>query len=107
MAAKSGSFQQQKRMSSLLVNGVLTLICLVWIIPAAGILIPSFRQPQDIFGTGWWTVFPHRGYVQSGEIKVDPSIDLNGPIPVEGITASYDELRNGVLLPDGTTLAWY
>ena len=33
------------------------LIALLWIIPALGMLINSFRDPRDIRGTGWWTVF--------------------------------------------------
>jgi len=33
------------------------LIAMIWIIPALGMLINSFRDPRDIRGTGWWTVF--------------------------------------------------
>jgi alpha-glucoside transport system permease protein len=90
-----------------MVNGVLILICLFWIIPTLGVFITSFRVPTDIFRTGWWTVVPHRAYIDSGEIKVDPSVDVNGPIQVEGITSSFEELRKGVVLPDGRKLLWY
>lgn len=33
------------------------IITLIWVIPALGILISSFRDPQAIRATGWWTVF--------------------------------------------------
>jgi alpha-glucoside transport system permease protein len=33
------------------------LIAVVWVIPALGILINSFRNPQAIQSSGWWTVF--------------------------------------------------
>ena len=107
MAAKPRSFSQSKLVSSLMVNGTLILICLIWLVPTIGVLITSFRNSQDIFKSGWWTVFPHREDVQSGEIKVDPSVDVNGPITVEGITTTFEEWRNGVTLPDGRKLTWY
>ena len=34
-----------------------SLVALLWIIPALGMLINSFRDPRAIRGTGWWTVF--------------------------------------------------
>jgi alpha-glucoside transport system permease protein len=107
MAAQPGSYKQQRALSSLLVNGVLILICLIWIIPAFGVFVTSFRNSQDIFRTGWWTIFPHRGYVKTGEITLDASVNVDGPINIEGITATFDELRNGVVLPDGRQLTWF
>jgi alpha-glucoside transport system permease protein len=35
------------------------LIALVWTIPSVGLLITSFRSPNDIQTSGWWTVFQH------------------------------------------------
>lgn len=107
MTQKEASLKQQRSISGLLVNGTLILICLVWIVPALGVFITSFRNSQDIFTSGWWTVFPHRGYVKTTEIKIDPSVDVNGPIEIEGITSTFEELREGVTLPDGRKLTWY
>jgi alpha-glucoside transport system permease protein len=106
---RTRSLKQQKMISSCLVNGVLILICLVFIIPALGIFITSFRSSQDIFTTGWWTIFPHKTEVASGEIHVDPNADLNGPISLPEIPGQYtfEQLRAGVKLPDGRTLTWY
>jgi alpha-glucoside transport system permease protein len=107
MAAKTFSYSRQRIFSSLIVNGILILICLIWLIPTLGVFITSFRQSEDIFSSGWWAVFPHRADVQSGEIKLDPSIDVNGPITIEGVTATFEEWREGVTLPDGRKLTWY
>jgi alpha-glucoside transport system permease protein len=107
MAAKGKSYTQQKATSGLIVNGVLILICLVWLVPTFGVFVTSFRRPEVIFGSGWWTVFPHQADVQSGEIKIDPSVDVNGPIEIEGVTATFEEWREGVTLSDGRKLTWY
>lgn len=32
------------------------IIAVVWLIPAVGILVNSFRTPQEIQSSGWWTV---------------------------------------------------
>jgi alpha-glucoside transport system permease protein len=106
MAEKTSSYASQKRASSLVINGVLILICLIWIIPALGVFITSFRDSQDIFLTGWWAVFPHKEDVKVDEITLDPSVDVDGPIQIEGITSTFEELRNGVTLEDGRKLVW-
>lgn len=104
---RSGGYQQQRLLSSLAVNGVLILICLVWLIPTFGVFITSFRQSEDIFKNGWWTIFPHEGLTKTGELAVDPSINLDGPFQFEGVTTTFEDLRNGVTLPDGRRLVWY
>ncbi len=96
----------QRVRSSLLVNGTLVLICLVWLLPTIGIFITSFRQSQDIFNSGWWTVFPHIADVQTETIKVDPDVNVDEPFQIEGITSTFDELRQGVTLADGRKLTW-
>jgi len=34
-------------------------ITLLWTLPSVGLLISSFRPQNDVFATGWWTVFQH------------------------------------------------
>lgn len=34
---------------------IVVLIAIVWLVPTFGILVTSFRTPQDIQSTGWWT----------------------------------------------------
>jgi alpha-glucoside transport system permease protein len=29
----------------------------VWMVPTLGLMVTSFRSPENIFGSGWWTVF--------------------------------------------------
>ena len=101
------SLKNQRLFSDVLVNGILILICVIWLVPTVGVLITSFRQSQDIFSSGWWSVFPHREYVETAEIKLDDSVDVAGPIQVEGITSTFEELRQGVTLPDGRKLTWF
>ena len=42
-----------------LVKIAVLIICLGWIIPAIGVLITSFRTPEDALESGWWTVILH------------------------------------------------
>ncbi len=124
------SAKSQKRTQSLVVNLVLIIICIVWLVPIFGILITSFRPSEDIFRTGWWTVFPHRTELEVGRIKLDSEVDLDGPItitpqnavfegrtpdgevtayegdPIVGVTATFEEYRDGIQLEDGRKLQW-
>lgn len=33
------------------------IICLIWMLPTAGLLISSFRPANEVATTGWWTAF--------------------------------------------------
>jgi alpha-glucoside transport system permease protein len=101
------SHKRAKQFSNILVNATLIIISLIWIIPAFGILVTSFRNSEDIFTSGWWTVFPHQAYIKTGEIKIAPEVDVNGPIEINGITHTFEEWREGIVLPDGSKLTWY
>ncbi|MFW5940545.1 MAG: carbohydrate ABC transporter permease [Chloroflexota bacterium] len=46
----------RKRLSSILVNGVLLILVLGWTLPTFGLLVSSFRPREDVSRTGWWTV---------------------------------------------------
>jgi alpha-glucoside transport system permease protein len=99
--------KKKKGSSAWLVNLVLSVICVIWLLPVVGLLITSVRQSQDIFTSGWWTVFPHLDYINTGQIKVDPSINLDGSFQIEGITTTFEALRNGVITPNGEKLTWF
>lgn len=43
--------------SSISVNILLLIICVVWTLPTFGLLITSFRDRDEVSRTGWWTVF--------------------------------------------------
>lgn len=101
------SFKRSKQVSSFLINLVLIIICLVWLTPAFGVFVTSFRNSEDIFKTGWWTVFPHKADVKVGEIRLPADVDVNGVMTIEGVQATFEELRQGVILPDGRKLVWF
>lgn len=102
----AASYKNQKLRSSLVINGVLVLICFFWLLPTLGVFITSLRNSQDIFTSGWWTVLPHKEDMQTEEITLDASVNVDEPMQVEGITATFEELRQGVTLPDGRMLTW-
>ena len=35
------------------------VICFIWTLPTVGLFISSFRPPDDLQASGWWTVFAH------------------------------------------------
>lgn len=59
----------QKFFSNLPVHIILIGLCLIWLLPAVGLLVTSFRPIQAIDTSGWWQVLgPPRGateYTQS------------------------------------------
>jgi alpha-glucoside transport system permease protein len=107
MSATPTSFKKQKLLSSLVVNGLLIVICVLWIVPTLGVLITSFRNSQEIFRTGWWTVFPHKAFIETGQIMIPEDVDVNGPITIDGVTHTFEEWRAGVDMPDGRRLTWH
>lgn len=36
-------------------HAAVILICLIWLVPALGLLVSSFRPPHLVSSTGWWT----------------------------------------------------
>ncbi len=97
---------RRKLISSLLVNGTLVLICLLWLIPTFGLFISSFRTRDDILTTGWWTIFPHREWVKTDEFKPSPDLDRNGLMQIAGVTATFEQFRAGITTPDGRRVVW-
>ena len=79
---------------------------ILWLIPVVGLLVSSFRERLDIQTSPWWYVLPHRDWVETR--RIDPrelGLDANGPMTVEGITATFEELRAGVE-EGGKRLIW-
>ena len=107
MNTTNRGLKSQKALSNFFINLTLIIICVVWLVPTLGIFITSFRNSENIFKTGWWTVFPHQAYVKTDEIIIEESADVNGPITVNGVTHTFEEWRAGVVMPDGTQLTWY
>jgi alpha-glucoside transport system permease protein len=51
-------YRQTKLISSVIVNGVLLFICLVWTVPTLGLLVSSLRPRDEVLSTGWWSTNP-------------------------------------------------
>jgi alpha-glucoside transport system permease protein len=88
----------------LLANGALLLLVIAWSIPTLGLFVSSFRIRFDIATSGWWNVFPHRAWetvktLDPKELGLDP----NGEMTVEGVTGTFNQLREGIESPDGKT----
>lgn len=94
--------------SSFWINVVLTIFVIIWIVPAFGVLVTSFRKFENITSSGWWTIFPHKALVKSDEVIILPEgTDVNGPITIEDQTHSFEEWREGIQMEDGRILQWY
>ena len=103
MSASKG----KRKPSTFWLNILLAFICLAWVVPTFGVLVSSFRTREDIARSGWWTVFPHRDWIQTSAIELARTTALDAPIVVSPeVTLSDDELRAGKTLPDGTQMKW-
>lgn len=66
-----GSQKKKKLISTILVNGILALICIIWTLPTLGLLVSSFRPPADVNRTGWWTVVRPREETDTPRFTLD------------------------------------
>lgn len=100
------SAKSQKLFNEFVVNATLTLFCLLWTLPTAGLFVSSFRTREDIQSTGWWTVLPHRAWVKTAEL--DPkTLELNPDemMTIEGVTGTFEEFRAGIEA-NGVRVQW-
>jgi alpha-glucoside transport system permease protein len=94
----------KSRANSLLVNGALILLVIIWSIPTIGLLVSSFRTRFDIQTSGWWTVLPHREWETISTYNPqDLGLDPTGVMEVEGVTGTFEQLREGIESSDGKT----
>lgn len=112
MAAKTKSYEAQKKTSSFLVHLALILICLIWFVPVFGVFVTSFRNSERVFNSGWWTIFPHKEWTEVGDISIGKDVDLNGVISMtldDGtvIEGDYATLKEGIRLSNGDKVSWY
>lgn len=90
-----------------LILSVLIVIVLAWTIPTLGVFVTSFRDSKDIYGSGWWSVLPHKEMAKVDEFELPQNTDPNSLITIEGYTASFDEWRQGIIVEEGRMLRWY
>jgi alpha-glucoside transport system permease protein len=96
---------RSKFFNSFLVNGSLALICLLWTIPTLGLLISSFRDRLDINSSGWWTIFPHKDWVEVQKITPGPEVDRNQIMTLAGISGTFEQFIQGIE-KDGKQYIW-
>ncbi|GAA3711272.1 carbohydrate ABC transporter permease [Zhihengliuella alba] len=58
--AKAG--RVKKRVTSRVASVIALIIAVLWTIPTFGLFLSSFREPDLIESTGWWTVFQNPGF---------------------------------------------
>lgn len=104
-SARTGSAKRNRLVGSIIVNGVLALICFLWLVPLAGLLISSFRERADVSTSGWWTVFPHEEYKSARQVPLTRGIPLDQPVQVENNTFTDQQLRDGVTV-NGERFIW-
>jgi alpha-glucoside transport system permease protein len=96
--------KKRKWTGPLLINGGLLLLVIAWSVPTFGLLISSFRTRFDIGTSGWWNIFPHREWETIKTLNPqDLGLDPDGVMQVEGVTGTFEQLREGVASPDGKT----
>ncbi len=97
----------QRVRSAILVNGGLALLVLIWMIPTIGLFVSSFRIREDIQSTPWWNIFPHREWQVVDQIDPrEEGLDATAPMDIFGVTATFEELREGVTTLDGQRVQW-
>ena len=94
----------QKR--SWLASVLLLALCAIWLLPTTGLFISSFRSPDDVRNTGWWSIIPHLEWRVTETIEPGPDLDRNGVMEFAGATGTFKELREGVVAPDGRRVQW-
>jgi alpha-glucoside transport system permease protein len=102
----SRSVKRNRLLSDILVNGLLALICFIWLIPLAGMLVSSLRARVDISTSGWWTVLPHQTWSTVDQVDLGRGFPVDQPFEVAGATVTDQQLRDGYKLPDGRQLIW-
>jgi alpha-glucoside transport system permease protein len=85
---------------------VLIVIVVGWTVPTLGVFVTSFRDSRDIYGSGWWSVLPHKALSMIETFELPDDTDPNAPISIQGQKASFEEWRQGILLEDGRTIRW-
>lgn len=101
MAATYKKQKSRINPSSIIVNGTLLMLVLAWLLPTFGLLVTSFRTPEDIQVSGWWTIFPHREYVMVREMPIPEGLNRDGVMEIQGAQATFEQYREGVTTPDG------
>ncbi len=53
------NFVMKRWLNRSFVHSAVIIICFLWTLPTIGVLISSFRAPNDMRSSGWWTTLAH------------------------------------------------
>lgn len=106
MERKLGSAKRRKLVSDILLNGALTILCLLWALPTVGLFVSSFRTREDIFASGWWKVLPHRAYVTVETLDIPTGVTRDQVVEIAGVSGTFDEFRVGKTNAEGQQIIW-
>ena len=102
-----GSGKKQKRIGSIIVNGTLLFLVILWTIPTLGIFVSSFRARDEIAISGWWNIFPHKEWQTVKDIDISElGLDPDGVMVIEGVSGTFEDFRAGVETTNGERLTW-
>jgi len=97
---------QPKRKGGWTATAVVAVLCVLWFIPTIGLFVSSFRSPDDVRDSGWWTVLPHLEWQAVDKITPDAALDRTGTMTFAGASGTFEEFRKGVVAPDGRRVLW-
>lgn len=83
--SRANTFDLRRFLGWFGLRATLILICVIWTVPTLGLLVTSFREPDAIRTTGWWTALApatRQDNIRSGTevIEVDGRYVIRGQI---------------------------
>ncbi|WP_166984398.1 carbohydrate ABC transporter permease [Paramicrobacterium fandaimingii] len=76
---QGSSRRVKRRLTSRPASAIALLIAVIWTIPTFGLFISSFRPPELLQSTGWWTIFQNPGFTLDNYQEVLLSASASSP----------------------------
>ncbi|GAB2523299.1 carbohydrate ABC transporter permease [Paramicrobacterium agarici] len=76
---QGSSKRVKRRLTSRTASVVALIIAVVWTIPTFGLFVSSFRPPELLQSTGWWTIFQNPGFTLENYQEVLLSASASSP----------------------------
>jgi alpha-glucoside transport system permease protein len=95
----------RRHRGTILVNGLLAAICVVWLLPTVGLAVSSLRTRDAILEAGWWSILPHEEWA-TVDVRPIPQDVGDSVVAIEGVHGTFDQLRSGIVNEDGRRVVW-
>lgn len=92
--------KQSSLFSTVMINGLLVMLCIAWTLPTFGVFLTSFRHRNDIDTSGWWTILKdplHPNFTLNNYRQVMAKQGYQAVIDGEEIKASGDDVGRAFL----------